>query len=53
MRLMRRTIMDNNMYRWEGRMLLDVARVRRQRGLPEDWRTSELRQREYRPAPLA
>lgn len=52
-RLMRGMIMDNNVCRWEGRTLLDVARVRRRRGLPEDWRTSELRQREDRPARLA
>jgi trehalose 6-phosphate synthase len=43
MRLMRRTVMDNNVYRWAGRMLLDVAQVRRRQGLPADWRTSELR----------
>ena len=50
---MRRTNMDNNMYRWEGHMLLGVARVRRHRGLPEDWRTSELSGGEDRPAQLA
>jgi hypothetical protein len=50
---MRRTNMDNNMYRWEGHMLLGVARVRRHRGLPEDWRTSELSGGEDRPARLA
>jgi len=44
MRLMRRTVMDNNVYRWAGRMLLDVAQLRRHQGLPVDWRTSELRQ---------
>jgi hypothetical protein len=44
MRLMRRTVMDNNVYRWAGNMLLDVAQVRRRQGLPADWRTSELRQ---------
>jgi trehalose 6-phosphate synthase len=40
MRLMRRTVMDNNVYRWAGRMLLDVAQVRRRQGLPADWRTA-------------
>jgi trehalose 6-phosphate synthase len=44
MRLMRRTVMDNNVYRWAGNMLLDVAQVRRRQSLPADWRTSELRQ---------
>jgi trehalose 6-phosphate synthase len=44
MRLMRRTVMDNNVYRWAGRMLLDIAKVRRRQGLPAHWRTSELRQ---------
>lgn len=44
MRLMRRTVMDNNVYRWAGNMLLDVAQVRRRQGLPADWRTSEHRQ---------
>jgi trehalose 6-phosphate synthase len=33
MRLMRRTVMDNNVYRWAGRMLLDVAQIRRHQGL--------------------
>lgn len=42
MRLMRRTVMDNNVYRWAGHMLLDVAQVRRRQGLPADWRTSEV-----------
>ncbi|MGB6485602.1 MAG: trehalose-6-phosphate synthase [Steroidobacteraceae bacterium] len=42
MRLMRRTVMENNVYRWAGCMLLDVAQVRRRQGLPADWRTSEL-----------
>jgi trehalose 6-phosphate synthase len=49
MRLMRRTVMDNNVYRWAGHMLLDVAQVRRRQGLPADWRTSELRQQGDRP----
>jgi trehalose 6-phosphate synthase len=44
MRLMRRTVMENNVYRWAGRMLLDIAQVRRRQNLPVDWRGSELRQ---------
>jgi trehalose 6-phosphate synthase len=44
MRLMRRTVQDNNVYRWAGSMLLDLAQVRRRQGLPADWRVSELRQ---------
>ncbi len=44
MRLMRRTVMENNVYRWAGRMLLDIAQVRRRQNLPADWRASELRQ---------
>jgi trehalose 6-phosphate synthase len=42
MRLMRRTVMENNVYRWAGRMLLDVAQVRRRQALPADWRASRL-----------
>jgi trehalose 6-phosphate synthase len=33
MRLMRRTVKENNVYRWAGRMLLDVAQVRQRQGL--------------------
>lgn len=33
MRLMRRTVKENNVYRWAGRMLLDVAQIRRRQGL--------------------
>ncbi|MGH8327304.1 MAG: alpha,alpha-trehalose-phosphate synthase (UDP-forming), partial [Steroidobacteraceae bacterium] len=43
MRLMRRTVMENNVYRWAGRMLLDVAQLRRRQGLPGGRRASELR----------
>lgn len=46
MRLMRRTVRDNNVYRWAGSMLLDLAQVRRRQGLPLDWRTSAVRQQE-------
>ncbi|HUA26292.1 MAG TPA: trehalose-6-phosphate synthase [Steroidobacteraceae bacterium] len=44
MRLMRRTVSDNNVYRWAGSMLLELAQVRRRQSLPADWRMSELRQ---------
>jgi trehalose 6-phosphate synthase len=50
MRLMRRTVMDNNVYRWAGRMLLDVAQVRRRQGLPADWRTAATRRPDDRAA---
>jgi trehalose 6-phosphate synthase len=33
MRLMRRTVKENNVYRWAGRLLLDVAQIRRRQGL--------------------
>jgi trehalose 6-phosphate synthase len=33
MRLMRRTVEENNVYRWAGRMLMDVARVRQRQAL--------------------
>mgnify|MGYP001597860825 FL=1 len=46
MRLMRRTVMDNNVHRWAGRMLLDVASLRRHRRLPADWRAPQLAQQE-------
>jgi trehalose 6-phosphate synthase len=28
MQLMRRTVKENNVYRWAGRMLMDAARIR-------------------------
>jgi trehalose-6-phosphate synthase len=34
MSLMRRTIKENNVYRWGGRMLMDAARIRQQQSLP-------------------
>ena len=34
MRLMRRTVKENNVYRWAGRMLMDLARIRQRQGLP-------------------
>lgn len=33
MRLMRRTVKENNVYRWAGRMLMDLARVRQRQAL--------------------
>ena len=44
MRLMRRTVKENNVYRWAGRMLMDTARVRQRQALAApvkrrfDWR---------------
>jgi len=34
MSLMRRTIKENNVYRWAGRMLMDAARIRQRQTLP-------------------
>lgn len=34
MKLMRRTVKENNVYRWAGRMLMDVARIRQRQALP-------------------
>jgi trehalose-6-phosphate synthase len=33
MQLMRRTVKENNVYRWAGRMLMDAARVRQRQRL--------------------
>jgi trehalose 6-phosphate synthase len=33
MKLMRRTVKENNVYRWAGRMLMDVARIRQRQSL--------------------
>jgi len=33
MRLMRETVRDNNVYRWAGRMLVDIARIRQRQTL--------------------
>jgi trehalose 6-phosphate synthase len=33
MQLMRRTIQENNVYRWAGRMLMDAARIRQRQAL--------------------
>jgi trehalose-6-phosphate synthase len=34
MSLMRRTVKENNVYRWAGRMLMDAARIRTRQNLP-------------------
>jgi trehalose 6-phosphate synthase len=34
MALMRRTVKENNVYRWAGRMLMDAARIRQRQNLP-------------------
>ncbi|HLK70431.1 MAG TPA: trehalose-6-phosphate synthase [Steroidobacteraceae bacterium] len=36
MRLMRRTVKENNVYRWAGRMLMDAARIRQRQALAID-----------------
>jgi len=33
MSLMRRTVKENNVYRWAGRMLMDAARIRQRQSL--------------------
>jgi trehalose-6-phosphate synthase len=33
MQLMRRTVKENNVYRWAGRMLMDAARIRQRQAL--------------------
>jgi trehalose 6-phosphate synthase len=33
MQLMRRTVKENNVYRWAGRMLMDAARIRQRQSL--------------------
>ncbi len=38
--LMRRTVSESNVYRWAGRMLMDVARIRQRQAL-SNWMTSE------------
>jgi trehalose-6-phosphate synthase len=45
MRLMRRTVKENNVYRWAGRMLMDAARVRQRQQLRS---RAEARARESR-----
>jgi len=41
MRLMRRTVKENNVYRWAGRMLMDAARIRQRQSLPSAPRRRE------------
>ena len=36
MSLMRRTVKENNVYRWAGRMLMDAARIRQRQSLPSN-----------------
>ena len=33
MKLMRRTVKENNVYRWAGRMLMDAAQMRQRQSL--------------------
>jgi trehalose 6-phosphate synthase len=40
MQLMRRTVSESNVYRWAGRMLMDVARIRQRQSL-QDWMVTE------------
>jgi trehalose-6-phosphate synthase len=40
MSLMRRTVKENNVYRWAGRMLMDAARIRQRQSLPSVKRRS-------------
>ena len=35
MKLMRRTVKENNVYRWAGRMLMDAARMRQRQSLQQ------------------
>jgi trehalose 6-phosphate synthase len=43
MQLMRRTVKENNVYRWAGRMLMDAARVRQRQALAGRGETSTLK----------
>jgi trehalose-6-phosphate synthase len=45
MQLMRRTVKENNVYRWAGRMLMDAARVRQRQALAKREGNSLARQR--------
>ena len=42
MRLMRRTVKENNVYRWAGRMLMDAARIRQRQALSVPGRTGRI-----------
>jgi trehalose 6-phosphate synthase len=35
MQLMRGTVKENNVYRWAGRMLMDIARIRQRQALAQ------------------
>ncbi|MDE2347499.1 MAG: trehalose-6-phosphate synthase, partial [Gammaproteobacteria bacterium] len=41
MNLMRRTVKENNVYRWAGRMLMDAAKIRQRQSLAVQPRGSE------------
>jgi len=43
MHLMRRTVKENNVYRWAGRMLMDLARVRQRQALAAPVKVSAVR----------
>ena len=45
MSLMRRTVKENNVYRWAGRMLMDAARIRQRQSLPSSTRRYAVSQR--------
>ena len=49
MSLMRRTVKENNVYRWAGRMLMDAARIRQRQNLPSA--EAALRRRRRRSTP--
>lgn len=51
MRRMRRTVMDNNVYRWAGRLLMDVVHTRQRRSLPAHWRVVLGERRDEEAAP--
>jgi hypothetical protein len=45
MALMRRTVKENNVYRWAGRMLMDAARIRQRQSLRSAPRRLSMRAR--------
>jgi trehalose 6-phosphate synthase len=48
MQLMRRTVKENNVYRWAGRMLMDAARVRQRQALAKKEHSHALRATPHR-----
>jgi trehalose 6-phosphate synthase len=46
MKLMRSTVKENNVYRWAGRMLMDVARIRQRQALGETRSGERMRARQ-------